>query len=119
MAGRYRDSLGWRVVNRLAHELDARIGWHRLPKFLGLATLLGIRNVLRRSNLFDTTHQPSVDAPGPPPFPPAALTERTPDGSWNSLDDPAMGMAGTRFGRNVPIGATRAEPADRLLEPSP
>jgi hypothetical protein len=46
------------------------------------------------------------------------LTERSPDRSWNDLDHPEMGMAGTRFGRNVPLEDTWPD-RDRILEPNP
>jgi hypothetical protein len=115
----YRDSSGWRLFDGLAQALDDRQGWYRLPLALGLTTLVGIRNILRRHNLFDTTSQPSVNPRQPPPFTPSVLTERTADGSWNSLEQPAMGMAGTRFGRNVPIESTRTEPREQILDPNP
>ena len=115
----YRNSPFWRVFNALAVGLDRRRGWYRLPRPLGLATLIGVRNVLRRSNLVDTTNQPQENPAVPLPYTSSVLTERTADGSWNDLDDPARGMANTRFGRNVPISSTRPEPPDRILEPNP
>ena len=48
----------------------------------------------------------------------SSTTQRTVDGSWNDLDNPTMGMAGTRFGRNVPIEHTWPDTAN-LLEPNP
>jgi hypothetical protein len=44
-----------RLFDRLALAVDRRFGWHSLPKPLGLATLLGLRNILRRENLYDTS----------------------------------------------------------------
>ena len=41
-----------------------------------------------------------------PEWDPAFEKQRTVDGSWNDLANPTMGMAGTRFGRNVPIEHT-------------
>jgi hypothetical protein len=58
--------------------------------------------------------------PRPTPLPPSNashLTARTPDGTFNDLDDPMMGSAGTRFGRNAPIQLTYQDPAP--LSPSP
>jgi hypothetical protein len=115
----YRNSSFWRVFDALALKLDHRRGWYRLPRPLGLVTLVGVRNILRRSNLVDTTNQPQENPSVPLPYSSAVLTERTADGSWNDLDEPAMGMANTRFGRNVPIDNTRPEPSDRILEPNP
>src|SRR4051794_31919516 len=57
--------------------------WYELPKVLGLAQLIGIRDTLRQQNLFDTSRLPAVNATTPPPFEERFLTERTPDGSWN------------------------------------
>jgi hypothetical protein len=118
-ASPYRNTPAWRLFDALALRLDRRRGWYRLPKPLGLLTLAGIRNTLRRGNLFDTTSQPQENPSQPLPYSPSVLAERTADGSWNDLDNPAMGMANTRFGRNVPIDSTRPEPADRMLEPNP
>jgi hypothetical protein len=47
------------------------------------------------------------------------LTARTPDGSYNDLDHPAMGSTGTRFGRNVPIERTYQESRERIMTPNP
>jgi hypothetical protein len=46
------------------------------------------------------------------------LTARTADGTYNDLDSPRMGSAGTRFGRNVPIDRTRPD-HERLMQPNP
>lgn len=108
-----------RWFDAFAQFIDHRRGWYRLPQPLGLLTLIGVRDILRRHNLYDTTRQPAVNAVQPPPFTVSVLTERTADGSWNDLEHPGMGMAGTRFGRNVPLETTTPEPAERLLEPNP
>ena len=44
---------------------------------------------------------------------------RTPDGSFNDLHDPDMGMAGTRFGRNVALDKAFPEAMPGLMEPNP
>ena len=115
----YRSGLFWRLYDRVAERLDRRIGWPNMPLPLALAVLSGVRNVLRRQNLFDTRKAPAAGGPQPGPADPRHATERTADGSYNDLCDPAMGMAGTRFGRNVPIEKTWPEPSPQLLEPSP
>jgi Animal haem peroxidase len=84
------------------------IAWHRLPTLPGLMVLIGIRDRLRDRNLADR----SVDR-----LAGAALT-RSPDGSLNQLTCPAMGQAGTPFGRNIPLSAVRHRP-DRLFDPDP
>ena len=91
----YRRSGFWRTYVKVAEYVDHRRGWHRLPRPLGLAVLVGVRTKLRQQNL---ARHPDAADPGrarsrrPPD--PLRRTQRTPDGSWNDLDDPAMGMAG-------------------------
>jgi hypothetical protein len=114
-----RRSLFSRVYDRIAEAVDRRIGWDHLPLPLGLLTLVGVRNVLRRRNLYDTRAEPTTDPPRARPWDHRYATWRTPDGSYNDLSDPAMGMAGTRFGRNVPLGRTVPEPGPAILTPSP
>ncbi|MFG2287935.1 peroxidase family protein [Streptomyces sp. NPDC048595] len=111
----------WFVLlhNRLATAADRRFGWHHLPKPLGLLTLIGLRNNLRRKNLYDTSTYPATGLP-PLGAPDARhRTQRTADGTYNDLTNPRMGMAGSRFGRNVPPKATFPEPEPQILRPSP
>ncbi|WP_426515511.1 peroxidase family protein [Diaminobutyricibacter sp. McL0618] len=110
--------VGERLFDSATEDLDQKHPWYRLPKELGLIELIGIRNVLREQNLFDTSRLPSVNAVVPPPYDEKLVTRRSPDGSWNDLEHPEMGMAGTRFGRNVPLAETWPN-RDRMLEPSP
>jgi hypothetical protein len=57
--------------------------------------------------------------PGQTP-PPRALTARSADGSWNDLEDPMAGAAGTRFGYNTDPQKTAPETEDgTLLVPNP
>ena len=94
-------TLGQRLA-RLAERTDRMLGWYRLPKPLGLAVLIGLRQQLRAYNLFDTGRG-AADRPPPP------LTSgdadfkgaRTLDGTRNDLREPLMGSIGGRFGRNV------------------
>lgn len=108
-----------RAYDRITGEVDRRRPWHTLPRVFGLAVLVGVRNTLRRENLHDTG--PASGRPGGPPPPPTPeqLTTRMPDGTYNDLTNPWTGMAGSRFGRNVPLGRTWPEPAPAILEPSP
>ena len=115
----YRGSLPWRAFDSMAALADRRRGWHRLPKPLGLLVLIGARNVLRRSNLFDTDREPAAGVPAPPPFDDRWRVARSPDGAYNDLSDARRGMAGTRFHRNVPPDATWPEPPPGILDPSP
>ena len=103
-----------KLLTSTAGMLDRRIGWDRLPRPLGVVTLVGLRMRLRERNLHDTGAGSAVaPADGRP------LDRRRPDGSWNDSEAPAMGMVGARFGRNVPVEHTHPEPLPRLLEPNP
>lgn len=115
----YRNTPFWRAFDWLAQTIDRRVGWSKLNTSVGLLVLVGLRNILRQKNLYDTTHEPSGAPTHIPPFDTAFLTSRTADGSYNDLGAPAMGMRDTRFGRNVPIEATHPEPRPSLLEPNP
>jgi hypothetical protein len=102
-----------RVLQSFARVVSAIAPWHKWPFPIAVATLVGLRTTMRWSNLFDTEMSP--------PKPVAdgdVVNRRTADGSFNGLDLPWMGMAGARFGRNVPINSTFGE-AQSLLEPNP
>ena len=93
-----------------AAALDRRFGWDRLPRPLGVLTLVGLRTRLREQNLYDTGARPRRSTRRPSGI---ATHVRSPDGSHNDLAAPAMGMIGARFGRNVPLEHTYPEPAGR------
>lgn len=116
---RYRDTPFWRTYDWLAEAVDHRVGWQNLPTPAGLLVLIGLRNVLRQQNLRDTTAERSVAPPPVAPFKAQYLVSRTPDGTYNDLDHPAMGAVQTRFGRNVPIDETRPDPLPAFMEPNP
>ncbi len=111
----YRPSLLARSLARVARALDHRYGWDRLPVPVGLLALLGIRDALREQNLYDGY---AGSAPQGPPET-GDRGSRSVDGSWNALDQPSMGMAGTRFGRNVSGEYAEPESAERMLDPNP
>jgi hypothetical protein len=102
-----------------AERKDRRKGWDKVSKPVGLALLRGIQHRLRRRNLHDTDSIRPVAASLPASPPEGALTGRTIDGTFNDLQTPAMGSAGTRFGRNVPLKDAFPEPEDRMLVPDP
>ncbi|MEA2596161.1 MAG: hypothetical protein QOF01_2630 [Thermomicrobiales bacterium] len=107
------------VSAKAAVAIDQTVGWHRLPVPFGLATLVGLRIKMREKNLYDTSHLPTI-APSQTAAGQVStryLTARSPDGTDNDLSQPAMGSAGTRFGRNVPLD--HAYPGSDLLEPNP
>jgi hypothetical protein len=106
------------VLTELLHRVDRRVGWHRLPVPLGILTLRQMRQRLRERNLYDNGAPPGLRESlngAPPPD----LTVRTLDGTWTDEDDPLMGAAGTRFGRNVPLEHSWPEVEPRLLTPNP
>lgn len=96
------------------------IPWHKLPTPLALLQLIQVRDRLREQNLRDTSHIPERDKlPQPSPSPDNRhLVARTADGSYNDLNYPEMGMAGTRLGRNVPLQDAKVDEA-KLLTPNP
>ena len=100
----------------LMHVVDRRVGWHKLPVPLGILTLRQMRARLRQRNLHDTGIPPGQRSTNGPP---QDLTIRTFDGVWNDLDNPVMGAAGNRFGRNVPIEHSWQEEEPQLLTPNP
>jgi hypothetical protein len=115
----YRQTPFWRIYDQLAETLDHTYGWDKVPTPLGLLILLGLRNILRQHNLYDTTQEPAINQPSIEPMQARYLTARTADGTHNDLQNPAMGMAGSRFGRNVPIEYTYPEPEPAILSPNP
>ncbi len=105
-----------RVTAAVFRAINRRRVWHRLPFSLAVANLVALRIDLRHRNLFDTETAP------PDPSPPPGVDVRhfrTADGSFNDLSKRWMGMAKTRFGRNVPLAQTFGEQAPGLYEPNP
>ncbi len=95
--------------------------WYRKHLLLGVLTLGHMRNVLNRGNLRNTYPRDALVGfaeKGLQP-PPGVSHFRTADGTWNNLDDPKEGAAGTRFPRNVRSGAIRPEFGETLMTPSP
>jgi hypothetical protein len=112
-----------RLFGETAEKIDRAVGWDRLPVWLSAVTLTGLRHVLRRENLHDTVPAGVPEAAPPPPNPrhrhrirataPFALSTAP-----TTREHPRMGSAGTRFGRNVPIGETYPDKENRLLSPN-
>jgi hypothetical protein len=115
----YHQSAFWTVYDKLVELADRKVGWHRLPVPLGLVVLIGIRDVLRKNNLYDTSALPAVNLPPVPPATPEVAVARSLDGTYNDLDEPRMGMAGSRFGRNVPLEYVQPAPLPEMMQPSP
>jgi hypothetical protein len=98
----------------LTKAIDRRRRWDRFPTLFSLALIKGIRDNLRARSLFATNAAGTL-----PALAPRYLGARTADGSYNDLSAPAMGMANTRFGRNVPLGCAEPEDLARILPPNP
>src|SRR4051812_13762684 len=94
-SARYRSGVGWRIFTAISQALDQRFGWDKLPLPISLPTLVGVRTILRQKNLYDTTSLPAVDERPLPPWSPTYLTARSPDGTYNDLENPKMGRAGS------------------------
>jgi hypothetical protein len=90
--------------------------WHRWPFLIAMPTLVGLRVNMRARNLFDTETDPLREVPEPSGD---VRGQRTIDGSYNDLGKPWMGMAGTRFARNVPIPDSFGEEEPGLYDPNP
>jgi Animal haem peroxidase len=99
--------------------LDRRFGWDRLPRPLGVLTLIGLRTRLRQRNLSDTWLPAASPELIEKATDPTHLSRRSIDGTLNDLDSPRMGSIGARFGRNVPLEETFREPPAALLDPNP
>jgi hypothetical protein len=114
----FRPSLSARLWAAVAENIDHTSGWWRLPVLTGAAVLEGVRTRLRQQNLHDTETMPRVKPPARLPDGSGLHGARSVDGSFNDLDVPEMGRAGSRFGRNVPLEATVLPGDDVLLTPN-
>jgi hypothetical protein len=106
----------WALVSALFRLLNRRIPWYRMPFALSVVNLLALQRDLRRRNLYAAPDD-AVEAPHPGGADVRGF--RTADGSYNDLANPAMGMAGARFGRNVPLKYAYGEQPETLLKPNP
>jgi hypothetical protein len=96
------DALG-SLIAPLAEKLDRTVGWDRLPPKLGMLVLLGLRQRLRKRNLYDKeSPAPSADHGATAASRAQLPAARTVDGSATDPCDPRMGAAGTGFARNAP-----------------
>ena len=119
-AKKYRRTFTSRILGGVFKVVNLFVPWHRLPVALGAFNLSAYRDALREKNLYDTnTPTPDGEPPPSPPPAPHALYTRTDDGRYNSLEDPRMGCAGARFGRNVPLDRTYPEEPEAMLTPNP
>ena len=105
-----------RALGNFFRRFNKLVVWYRLPFLLAMLNLIALRINLRRFNLHDMeTDWPAVDPPGGLDH----RVARSDDGRFNDLASPAMGMTGTRFGRNAKIDQTYGERDELLLTPNP
>lgn len=90
--------------------------WWIYGTLVGLLLLSCDRDDLFKNNLHDTYAE--GEYPTAAPCSGDALTVRTVDGTCNDLELPAMGSAGMRLGRNMPIASTFQDTAN-LMNPNP
>jgi Animal haem peroxidase len=111
----FRQSLLQRLLALVYRAINTVVVWDRLPRIIAALNLIVFRNRLRERNLYHTGYGLA------PPHGPSAehARWRSADGSFNSLKHPRMGMAGTRFGRNIPLREAVPDNGDALLDPSP
>ena len=110
------------IVGRLAGYRDAVwTNWYRRPMLLGVLTLAHMRDLLNEHNLKNTYPSGALTGFVPQGLePPPGVTHfRTADGTWNNLQNPKEGAAGTRFTRNVSRAAIRPDAPDDLMSPNP
>ena len=111
----------WGAGGLLGYRDRVWTNWYRKHLLLGILTLGHMRNVLNRNNLRNTYPKGAlVGFASKGLTPPTGVSHyRTADGTWNNLDDPREGSAGTRFPRNVRSGAIRPEIGAALMTPNP
>ena len=95
--------------------------WYRKRLYLGILTLAYMRDSLNAKNLRSTYPAGArIGFQADDLEPPAGVSHfRTADGSWNNLQNPKEGAAGTRFPRNVDNAAIRPATDEELLTPNP
>jgi hypothetical protein len=112
------------VFGAAVKTLNSAVPWHKLPPHLGVINLIAYRDELRAKNLHTTEVVPKRPVADSAAAIAAGCTPREVQfrsvlGTCNSLESPAMGRAGARFGRNVPLQDAWPETGEALLTPSP
>jgi hypothetical protein len=117
----WRPSLFDRLDGGFFTWLERRLGvkWYNLwPPVLGSLATGALRRELRAHNLYASPDDvpdsaenrvapdPTLDPHPLGPWDPAYRDNRSPDGSYNDLSDPSMGMNAMQFGRNFPPAET-------------
>jgi hypothetical protein len=108
-------SLLQRFLDIVYRVINFFVRWDRLPTLIAALNLGVFRDRLRADNLHHTGY--GVGTSGA--WSAGHERWRSPDGAFNSLDHPRMGMAGSRFGRNFPLPECVPDSGEDLLDPSP
>jgi len=117
-------SVTWDTATRVLgrdYRGEVWTNWYRKRLSKGILTLAYMRDKLFADNL-KSTYPPDVNTGYAPAGlePPVGVTHfRTADGSWNRLENPKEGAAGTRFPRNVANSSIRRPTDEELLSPNP
>ena len=108
-----RPNLAGCLSDKAAEELDQKHPWYSLPKLLGLAELIAIR-CGRRIAMTPRGCQPRIPCNRRHTTP-----NCSPNGSWNDLGHPEMGMTGTRVRAQRPARGHRARSQpDSVAQPA-
>jgi hypothetical protein len=111
----FHPTLLQRILDAAYRVINFFVRWDRLPTLISAINIAVFRDRLRAHNLHHTGY--GVESAGE--WKPGYERWRSADGSYNCLAHPRMGMARTRFGRNVPLTEAVPETDESLLEPSP
>jgi hypothetical protein len=110
---RYRDTPFWNVYDGLSQAIDRWVGWPRLAKPVGLLVLIGLRNILRQQNLYDTSQLATQNPAQPGPPTPASRAAGPPTAPTTTFSSP-------RWGWPVPVsaGTSRCPQRTRNRQPT-
>jgi Animal haem peroxidase len=111
----FHDGLLQRFLDVVYRVINFLVKWDRLSTLVGAVNLAVFRDRLRAHNLHHAGY--GIGTSGD--WSAGNARWRSPDGSFNSLGHPRMGMAGSRFGRNFPLPECVPDSGDDLLDPSP
>ena len=112
---KFHEDLLQRLLDVLYWVINFFVRWDLLPTLIAAVNLGVLRDRLRAHNL----HHAGYGLEESSDWSAGKERWRSPDGSFNSLDHPRMGMAGARFGRNFPLPECVPDSGDALLDPSP
>jgi hypothetical protein len=103
------------VTSAFAGSSNVWTNWYKHGLFFGGIQLIKMRNWLDKHALYDT----NVQLPQTYSCDPNRQFVRSADGSCTNLDEPAMGAAGIRFGRNAPLTSIHAPSEEEIFTPDP